>query len=103
MIVAAQLQSNLDAVIASQKSAREAAQTYLTQGKALCIGGDTVAFHEAKIAFEKGLAEKPSDPELVDRLKAAIAQFTSEDESDADEEKQTRLAEDLVEKPEGRP
>ena len=59
----------------SQKSALEAAQRYLKEGKALCIGGQH--FAEAKIAFEKGLAEKPSDPELVQSLLAAVAQLTS--------------------------
>ena len=83
MTVSAQLQTKLDATLASQKSALEAAQRYLTEGKALCIGGDR--FAEAKAAFEKGLAEKPSDPELVSILRAAIAQFTSASDEEEEE------------------
>ena len=91
MCVSAQLQNKLDATLASQKFALENAQRRFTEGKALCIGGDK--FAEAKLAFEKGLAEKPSDPELVRSLTAAIAQFSSasgdgedNDEEDSDEE-----------------
>eukprot|EP01043_Picozoa_sp_COSAG02_P044209 COSAG02_NODE_3927_length_6035_cov_7.810815_3_plen_779_part_00 len=82
--VSAQLQSRLDATLASQKSALENAQRYLTQGKALCIGGNR--FTEAKLAFEKGLAEKPSDPELVRKLTAAIAQFSTANEPREEEQ-----------------
>ena len=79
-----QLQSKLDATLASQKSALETAQRYLTEGKALCIGGDK--FAEAKLAFEKGLALKPSDPELVRSLTAALAQFSSANDGSGKED-----------------
>lgn len=88
MFSTGQIQRKLESTLASQKSAQEAAQRYLTAGKKLCVGGDK--FAEAKIAFEQGLAEKPSDPELVRSLTAALAQFssTSDDSVEGDEEKE---------------
>ena len=72
------LQNKLDATVTKQTAARDAAQRYLSEGKALCVGGGR--FAEAKEAFERGLAEKPSDPELVRNLADAIRQFTTGEE-----------------------